>query len=105
MQRSVWRFPLDEWRNVVQVPPGSRIVSVGYTHGSLQAWFEVWPDLAGSGAAERVVYVVPTGGEIPLGTEFFASVVAGEFVFHIFLPVTRGAGARIVTSDAERVTT
>lgn len=101
--KTVWRYTLADWHNILATPPGSKLLAVGYVHDAVQAWFEVDPRLEST--EDRVLDVVPTGGEVPRGMVWFGTVVADQFVFHVYDAKTRGVAARIVARDAEHVTT
>lgn len=84
MSEVVWKYPLADVVNDVEMPAGAAVLMVAEQHGKICLWAKVSPD------AERVIrrfQVVGTGHAELGGTETYlgsALVNNGNFVFHVF---------------------
>lgn len=55
---TIWKFTLDPWRDLVEMPKGARLIHVREQNNGVCVWAEVDPD---AGMVERLVYIVGTG--------------------------------------------
>lgn len=82
---TVHKFAVFPGRNVLRLPPGASILSVGDQGGTIQVWVRLDPEAQ---AEDRVIQVFDTGWDIvePDDTylHFINTVQVGNFVFHVF---------------------
>lgn len=82
MSRSIYKYPLtDTEAQVIEMPVGAKIVSVGQQEGKITLWADVESD---SESAERRIFIIGTGWPVPEYLEYVGTTTRGLFVWHIF---------------------
>ncbi len=85
--KTIWKFPIaTTFRQDVEMPHGSRIISAQQQHGQLCIWAEVNPK---ADKCNRQIVIIGTGHELPregICMEFIATVqtLDGVLVWHIY---------------------
>lgn len=85
IERKVWKYELPFSGELkIQLPSGSRVLSVGNQGERLKLWMSV-PQNTRS-FYEYTFYMVMTGGVIPDACEFVGTVFfsGGAFIVHVF---------------------
>ena len=92
MTESVYKYQLDDLsygtgNNAVitlQVPKGSSLLHVDGQHSNFMAWFQVDPQE--SDTEDRVLALVPTGGDVPSGARYLNTFLlqGGALVWHAY---------------------
>ena len=85
MKRVIYKYPLIRGfgERSVRMPSGSKVVTVDEQYGQVTVWAEVTPGLP---EEQRRFYLVPTGGDVPLGFTHAATVFFEQktLVVHIY---------------------
>lgn len=84
MTDTVWKFPLLDTVNKVDLPPGAEVLHVAEQHGQITLWARLDPSAA---RVARTFHVVGTGGDVPDRADTFrgtAVAAGGSLVFHVF---------------------
>ena len=88
MRRVIYKYPLvlkgEGCAATVTLPVRAQILSVGFQHGEIFLWARIDPTAK---TCERLMYVVPTGCDVPERIGFFLGRAQDEragLVFHIF---------------------
>ena len=77
----------------IYVPAGSKLLLVSWQEGRMENgeigfWYEV-PDLSGDPClSPQEFFVVGTGDIVPDGAVSVVSVIAGHYVWHVYMPLS-----------------
>lgn len=73
---------------LVELPYGSEILSVGYRDGSLCIWVKFDSNILNTGRIRKIWIVTTERYTLPEGNyQFLGTVVQNQFEFHLFLEV------------------
>ncbi len=81
---TVWKFPLCDVVNKVELPPGAEVLHVAEQHGQITLWARLDPSAR---CVTRTFHVVGTAPSVPdRATAFRGTAMAagGVLVFHVF---------------------
>ena len=96
--RTVWKYPITDGQVHVVTPPGAKLLTVGQASGDLAVWYEVDP--AFDGTEDHLLWIVPTGGEVPALSTYVATVVDRQgYVWHVYQCLTPLLAHRILERD------
>lgn len=83
----IYKFPVDRGHNIIHISDGDtfqRRAHVGIDRsGQLCVWYFV--DEFNSGLSKLEIDVIFTGEDVPFHHEFLGSVVANDYVYHLFV--------------------
>ena len=82
--RTIWKYvvPLEDYPEIT-VPRGAHLLHMDMQHGKLCAWFQTHDDERGTEVRKFRIY--GTGHEVKEHNWHEATVVDGDFVWHIFV--------------------
>lgn len=86
--RTIYKYPLELGNCIVNIPVGSRILSVGSQRGTVCLWAEVDKISPYTGKEpaliERKFCVIGTGHPLPNNLIYIDTVVMEPFVWHVY---------------------
>ena len=81
--RTVWKYPITDGQVHVVTPPRAKLLTVDECRGQLAVWYEVDPAFEGS--EDHLLWVVPTGGEVPNLSKYITTVIDHRgYVWHVY---------------------
>ena len=75
--KTIYKYPLEVDVCTIELPVDSKVICVREQNNVPTVWIEQTPDVS---KAECMFYVVPTGGQVPVGTFYVGTCFIGAYV-------------------------